>query len=228
MGSPGSGSRDERRRDRREQRRPRPDQRPTPVAEPPRTQNRTADADQAQPGAADLAESADRTGAAYTDRPATEYTDYQDSDDAPALSPAVAAEPEQRGEPAEPLEPVETFEPLEPVESLERVEPVERVERVEPVEPVERAESLEPVEPRYSRLGADGLRRLRARYADVRARLEAATVEDAQRPELEARARRLDPDGWATADEVAAALEEYESVFESLRAVVGRHRRRKR
>jgi hypothetical protein len=112
----------------------------------------------------------------------------------------------------------------QPIELLEAREPVEAVEPVEPVEPVE---LLEP-DPRYSRLGADGLRRLRARYADVVSRLEAAPVEEAQRTELQARARRLDPDGWTTADEVAAALEEYESVFESLRAVVGRHPRRKR
>jgi hypothetical protein len=72
------------------------------------------------------------------------------------------------------------------------------------------------------------VRRLRARYADLAARLQAATVEEGQRPELEARAARLDPDRWQTADEVAAALEDYESVFESLRAVVGRHARRKR
>ena len=67
-----------------------------------------------------------------------------------------------------------------------------------------------------------------ARYADIVARLQAAPLEAPERGEVEARAAQLDPDRWQTADEVAAALEDYESVFESLRAVVGRHSRRPR
>jgi hypothetical protein len=80
----------------------------------------------------------------------------------------------------------------------------------------------EPVEPHYARLGADGLRRLRARHADVRARLEARPADEAERAELEARVERLNPDAWHNEEEVAHALEEYETVFESLRPLVGR------
>jgi hypothetical protein len=80
----------------------------------------------------------------------------------------------------------------------------------------------------YQRLGAEGLVRLRARYAEVMARIAERPLEDQARDELQQRAERLNPDAWVTADEVSAALEQYETVFEGLRGVVGRHPRRRR
>jgi hypothetical protein len=50
----------------------------------------------------------------------------------------------------------------------------------------------------------------------------------ARREELKSLAERLNPDSWVTDAEVTAGLEEYEEVFESLRAVVGRRKRRRR
>src|SRR6185436_10286576 len=94
----------------------------------------------------------------------------------------------------------------------------------EPTPAVEPAEPLEIPE-RYARLGADGLARLRARYADIAVRLAARPMEDAERSDLMARVEQLNPDAWTTADEVSAALEAYEAVFESLRTIVGRRRR---
>ena len=93
-----------------------------------------------------------------------------------------------------------------------------------------------PADPREAsavalRLGAEGLVRLRARYAEVMARIGEKPMEEPEREELKLRAERLNPDGWVTADEVGAALEQYEAVFESVRAVVGRYpgqRRRRR
>jgi len=79
----------------------------------------------------------------------------------------------------------------------------------------------------YQRLGAEGLVRLRARYAEVMARIAERPLEDEARAELQQRAERLNPDAWVTADEVSAALEQYESVFEGLRGIVGRHPRRR-
>jgi hypothetical protein len=78
------------------------------------------------------------------------------------------------------------------------------------------------------RLGSEGLARLRARYAEVMARIAERPMEDAAREELKLRAERLNPDGWVTADEVQQALEQYESVYEGLRALVGTRRRRRR
>jgi hypothetical protein len=82
--------------------------------------------------------------------------------------------------------------------------------------------------PSYQRLGAEGLVRLRARYAEVLARIAERPMEEPVREELKERAERLNPDAWVTADEVTAALEQYETVFEGLRGVVGRHPRGRR
>jgi hypothetical protein len=80
----------------------------------------------------------------------------------------------------------------------------------------------------YQRLGSEGLARLRARYAEVMARIAERPMEDAAREELKLRAERLNPDGWVTTEDVQHALEQYESVFEGLRALVGTRRRRRR
>jgi hypothetical protein len=53
-------------------------------------------------------------------------------------------------------------------------------------------------------------------------------MDESRREELKGLAERLNPDSWVTEAEVAAGLEEYEGVFESLRAVVGRRKRRRR
>ena len=109
-------------------------------------------------------------------------------------------------------------------------------------EPVEAPEVAEPAEPApifetrpedagsasYQRLGAEGLVRLRARYAEVMARIGERPLEEEAREELKQRAERLNPDAWVTADEVTAALEQYETVFEGLRGIVGRHPRGRR
>lgn len=84
--------------------------------------------------------------------------------------------------------------------------------------------------PAAARLGADGVVRLRLRYTQLVARLAEKPMEDDARAELNAQIERLNPDAWLTADEVAAALEQYESVYERLRSVVGHYppRRRRR
>jgi hypothetical protein len=84
------------------------------------------------------------------------------------------------------------------------------------------------VDPRYARLGAAGLMRLRARYTEVIARLDEKPLEPPVKAELRAKAERLNPDAWGTEEEVADALEQYESVFEQLRPLVGRYPRRRR
>jgi hypothetical protein len=95
----------------------------------------------------------------------------------------------------------------------------EQSERAE-AEHDERRPAVDP--PAVARLGAEGLARLRARYLDILSRIAERTTDEEERARLSATAERLNPDGWGNADEVAAALEQYESVFESLRTVVGR------
>lgn len=79
-----------------------------------------------------------------------------------------------------------------------------------------------------AKLGSEGLARLRARHAALLARISEGIADPVRRDELKAQAERLNPDTWVTDAEVAAALESYETVFESLRTAVGRRRRRRR
>ena len=81
---------------------------------------------------------------------------------------------------------------------------------------------------RTRRIGAEGVQRLRARYAEILVRISERTSDAARREELKAQADRLNPDAWVTDDEVVQGLEQYESVFASLREVVGQKRRRRR
>ncbi len=98
--------------------------------------------------------------------------------------------------------------------------------RVEPAAPRPQAgDALTAVE---GRLGSEGLSRLRARYAEVLARISETITDPERQDELRTQAERLNPDTWVTDAEVKAGLESYESVFESLRTVVGRRKRRRR
>jgi hypothetical protein len=78
------------------------------------------------------------------------------------------------------------------------------------------------------RLGAEGLSRLRGRHAEILTRIAEKITEPVRREELKADAERLNPDSWVTDAEVTAGLEGYETVFETLRAVIGRRRKRRR
>jgi hypothetical protein len=82
--------------------------------------------------------------------------------------------------------------------------------------------------PASARLGPEGLSRLRARHAEVLARISEKITDPARRDQLKTDAERLNPDTWVTDAEVVAGLEGYETVFESLRGVIGRRRKRRR
>jgi hypothetical protein len=108
------------------------------------------------------------------------------------------------------------------IPALESAPPAERIAALEP--------SLPPAESTaaQARLGSEGLQRLRARHAEVLARISEKIADPIRREELKSQADRLNPDTWVTDAEVVAGLEQYESVFEALRAVVGRRRRRRK
>jgi hypothetical protein len=150
---------------------------------------------------------------------------------APAID--VAPEAEEIAVFAAPLEQASSpqIESDEPVAGLEPAD-VAVVEeflvepRVEPPAPRPQAgDALSAVE---ARLGSEGLSRLRARYSEVLARISETVTDPIRQEELKGTAERLNPDTWVTEAEVQAGLEDYESVFESLRSVVGRRRRRGR
>jgi hypothetical protein len=74
----------------------------------------------------------------------------------------------------------------------------------------------------------DDLARLRARYAEIQARITQQVTDPQRLERLRALAEQLNPDAWVTAEEVAAGLAEFESVHGALREMVGRRRRRSR
>lgn len=79
-----------------------------------------------------------------------------------------------------------------------------------------------------ARLGAEGLSRLRARHAEVLARITERIEDPGRRDQLKSDAERLNPDTWVTEADVAAGLEGYEAVFETLRGVIGHGHKRRR
>ena len=134
----------------------------------------------------------------------------------------VRPEPERR----QPTRPRET--PAQPrAEIIVTPAPVPLPVEPEPEIPT----TLSPDEPEsaaLARLGPEGLLRLRARHAEVLARISEKITDQQRRDELKSQAERLNPDTWVTDGDVAAGLEQYESVFESLRSVVGRRRKRRK
>jgi hypothetical protein len=84
-----------------------------------------------------------------------------------------------------------------------------------------------PPTPAHARLGSEGVLRLRARYSEVLARISERTPDPVRQEQLKTQAERLNPDTWVTGAEVSAGLEEYETVFEALRSVIGGQLRRR-
>lgn len=155
------------------------------------------------------------------------------TEQAPAPAIDVAQEAQEIAAFAAPLEQptspqIEIDEPAEGLEPADVavVEEFLLEPRVEPPAPRPLAgDALSAVE---ARLGSEGLSRLRARYSEVLARISETVTDPTRQEELKGTAERLNPDTWVTEAEVQAGLEDYESVFESLRSVVGRRRRRGR
>ena len=130
---------------------------------------------------------------------------------------------------AGPLEP----EPLEP-------EPLELEPELEPLEPLDVAEAFEqlthpdteelvepPSMPVEQSLGREDLTRLRARYAELLARIAERGGTPERIEALRAQAEPLNPDTWVTDDEVRQGIESFEPKIRDLRAALGLRRRRR-
>jgi hypothetical protein len=156
-------------------------------------------------------------------------------------APAVRIEQERRKRPRE-SRPTRAPEPPTPAndqgaedgspihevtDQTVRADALPGVEASVPV-PVESAPIPDTIIPAHAILGAEGVQRLRRRYADLAARIASRIQEDEQRQRLKEQAERLNPDTWSSEDDVRRALEQYEATLESIRAVVGQPRRRRR
>lgn len=89
-----------------------------------------------------------------------------------------------------------------------------------PVEGLEDETSAEP--PRAPDLlaelvGRDIATRLRARYAEINARIHQLPADDATRAAAQARAEPLNPDSWLTPDEILKGVTQADELFDALR-----------
>ena len=75
--------------------------------------------------------------------------------------------------------------------------------------PLEHVEDEGPVTATHLRLGAEGVRRLRARHSEILARISERIPDPARQDELKGQAERLNPDSWVTEEEVRLGLEQY-------------------
>jgi hypothetical protein len=147
----------------------------------------------------------------------------------------------RRAQPSEaPARAVQAFVPAEPVQSAPAelppvgtvLAPPDEISALRPDEddgsPDVKPEVEDAPTPAHAKLGSEGVQRLRARHAEILARISERAADPLRREELKSQADRLNPDAWVTDEEVAQGLEQYESVFASLREVVGQTRRRRR
>jgi hypothetical protein len=105
------------------------------------------------------------------------------------------------------------------------------VEGSEPDEPPETKAGHLALEPSAAELalGAEGLARLRARHAEVLARIGDQIEDPVRAEELRMLAEALNPDAWVTGNEVASGLEHFEATLDRIRRELGppRHRSRR-
>jgi hypothetical protein len=171
---------------------------------------------EAQPPAAPPEEDArSRRGRRDRDRPRPTRGTRPPPPPAPELEPPLEQESEQGREPDLDLEPELEPDPLA-VQAFEQLTHPESEEKVEP-----------PVMPVEHQVGHEQLTRLRARYAEVLARITERGG-DAERIEaLRTQAESLNPDTWVTDEEVRQGIDAFEPRIRDLRAALGLRRRRR-
>ena len=136
-----------------------------------------------------------------------------------AASPAViAAAPAAPAVPEAPAAPRVLEEPIAEWTAEELERGVESVETME----------LPPARHVEERLGREGLDRLRARYAELLARIAERVSDPVRLEELRGQAERLNPDTWVTDEEVRQGIEQFDAASDALRARLGRRKRRRR
>lgn len=123
------------------------------------------------------------------------------------------------------------MEEMADVESEALAEPLTEEALVEAFEQLTHPETEEhlepPAMPAEQTIGAEHLTRLRARFAELQARITERGG-DAERIEaLRTQAESLNPDTWVTEDEVRQGIESFEPRIRDLRAALGLRRRRR-
>ena len=130
--------------------------------------------------------------------------------------------PERRRPAPQQPRPVAVAPAAEVDSDLDRAEALEQLTHPDAEEQVDA-----PAMPVEQAIGGAHLVRLRARYAELQARITERGGDAARLEELRAQAVSLNPDTWVTEDEVRKGLEEFEPTIRSLRAALGLRRRRR-
>ena len=85
------------------------------------------------------------------------------------------------------------------------------------------------VSPVEARLGSEQLSRVRARYAEILARITQRVGSDPMRlEEMRRAAELLNPDAWVTEEEIGSALQQFDARLGGIRRAIGIRRRRSR
>jgi ribonuclease E len=128
------------------------------------------------------------------------------------------------GEDASPIEDALPLEDVPPSEDMPAIDALEQLTHPD-------AEELLPASgpPIESIVGKEQLTRLRARYAELQARITERGGEASRVEELRGKAETLNPDIWVTEEEARAGLQEFDAKIRELRLALGlRPRRRSR
>jgi hypothetical protein len=111
-----------------------------------------------------------------------------------------------------------------PAEPREPEEPQEPQEQEQPQEPQELQEPQEPQEPRNRLLeelaGREIGARLRARHADIIARIEQLDLDGSEKDALFKRAEALDPELWMTPESVLDSVRKSDALIEELKSAI--------
>lgn len=148
----------------------------------------------------------------------------------PALSPPVSWAAETTAPPMAPAAPAAVAsEPVEAV-TLDGAAPRRFVRVFDAPLPIVQEMTHRAMEPSVVErmLGAEQLTVLRARYAEVLARISARGGDPVRVKALRDRAAAIDPDGWVTESEVTAGVALVEPTLAELHQIAGRRRRRRR
>jgi hypothetical protein len=129
--------------------------------------------------------------------------------------------------------PSPSIDPIVPVRAPEaEIVPTRRFVRVfdAPAEAASAVPSHHASEPSVAErlLGAEQLTVLRARYAEILARISARGGDPARLEALREQAASVNPDVWVTEADVAAGLSTVDATLSDLHRIVGRRRRRRR
>ena len=110
-------------------------------------------------------------------------------------------------------------------------EPLEEAELAEAIEQLTHPEAEEKIEPASmpaeKSIGPEQLTRLRARFAELQARITERGGDLERIEALRAQAEALNPDTWVTEEEVRRGIEQFEPRIRDLRTALGLRRRRR-